>query len=114
MMQEYLALRLDEEKQMRNLVEQITQGHQDTQEAKMRLQEYKRQIGMYTCTACKIVTSGKVGHRLTSCFYLCPITSCICASLQVYKLWPWKRRFTRFLVFIGIQVADNSSKRATI
>ena len=46
MMQEYLALRLDEEKQMRTLVEQIADSHKDTREAKLRLQDHKRQIGM--------------------------------------------------------------------
>ena len=45
MMQDYLAMRLDEEKQMRALVENITDGHYNTQEARRRLQEYKRQIG---------------------------------------------------------------------
>jgi len=45
MMQEYLALRLDEEKHMRTLVEEIMQGHQNAQEAKVKLKEYKRKIG---------------------------------------------------------------------
>ncbi|CAK8681599.1 unnamed protein product [Clavelina lepadiformis] len=44
MMQEYLTMRLDEEKQMRQLVEQITEGHQNTQEAQIKLKEYKRKI----------------------------------------------------------------------
>nr|CAB3230279.1 RSP4/6 uncharacterized protein LOC100183762 [Phallusia mammillata] len=44
MMQEYLALRLDEEKQMRTLVEQIIQGHHNAHEAKNKLQQYKRRI----------------------------------------------------------------------
>jgi len=51
MMQEFLALRLDEEKQMRTLVEQISESHRDTREAKLRLQEHKRQMGVYQIQA---------------------------------------------------------------
>ncbi|XP_071946919.1 cilia- and flagella-associated protein 99-like [Antedon mediterranea] len=44
MMQEYVARRLDEEKVLRELVEDVLAGHQNAKEAKQKLQNYKRKI----------------------------------------------------------------------
>uniref|UniRef100_H2ZPE0 Cilia- and flagella-associated protein 99 n=1 Tax=Ciona savignyi TaxID=51511 RepID=H2ZPE0_CIOSA len=44
MMQKYLVLRLEEEKQMRKLVEQIIEGHHNAQDARLKLKEYKQKI----------------------------------------------------------------------
>ncbi|XP_078487939.1 uncharacterized protein LOC100183762 [Ciona intestinalis] len=44
MMKNYLVLRLEEERHMRALVEQIIEGHHNAQDAKCKLKEYKRKI----------------------------------------------------------------------
>ena len=45
MMSEYFKRRENEKKEMRELVEQTMQGHQNTQEAKVKLQKMKQKIG---------------------------------------------------------------------
>ncbi|XP_039271388.2 cilia- and flagella-associated protein 99-like [Styela clava] len=44
MMQEFLTLRMEEEDQMRSLVEEIMAGHENTKIVKERLKEYKRKL----------------------------------------------------------------------
>ncbi|XP_066574401.1 cilia- and flagella-associated protein 99 [Amia ocellicauda] len=44
LMRRYAEQRLEEEKEMRELVEQVVEGHKNTKVAKMRLQEYKQRI----------------------------------------------------------------------
>ena len=44
-MTEYFAKREEERKEMRRLVETVMAGHQNTQEAKTRLQLMKQKIG---------------------------------------------------------------------
>ncbi|XP_077136290.1 cilia- and flagella-associated protein 99 isoform X1 [Ranitomeya variabilis] len=44
LMREYAKKRLQEEKEMRDLVEQVSEGHKNTKQAKLKLQKYKQQI----------------------------------------------------------------------
>ncbi|XP_056410939.1 cilia- and flagella-associated protein 99 isoform X2 [Hyla sarda] len=44
LMREYAEKRLQEEKEMRDLVEQVSEGHKNTKQARLRLQKYKQQI----------------------------------------------------------------------
>lgn len=44
-MKEYFQRREDERKEMRKLVESTMQGHQNTKEAKVKLQKMKQKIG---------------------------------------------------------------------
>ncbi|XP_074848463.1 cilia- and flagella-associated protein 99 isoform X3 [Carettochelys insculpta] len=45
LMRQYAEKRLQEEKEMRELVEQVVEGHKNVKQARMKLQKYKRQIG---------------------------------------------------------------------
>lgn len=45
MMEEFLMLRLEEEEQMRKLVEEIMGCHENAKYAREKLKEYKRKIG---------------------------------------------------------------------
>ncbi|KAM4807625.1 cilia- and flagella-associated protein 99 [Rhinophrynus dorsalis] len=44
LMRQYAEKRLKEEKDMRDLVEQVSEGHKNTKQARLRLQKYKQQI----------------------------------------------------------------------
>ncbi|KAM3940757.1 cilia- and flagella-associated protein 99 [Leptodactylus fuscus] len=44
LMRQYAEKRLQEEKEMRDLVEQVSEGHKNTKQARLRLQKYKQQI----------------------------------------------------------------------
>ncbi|XP_069600973.1 cilia- and flagella-associated protein 99 isoform X2 [Ranitomeya imitator] len=44
LMREYAMKRLQEEKEMRDLVEQVSEGHKNTKQARLKLQKYKQQI----------------------------------------------------------------------
>ena len=44
-MMEYFSHRDDHKKEMRKLVETVMQGHQNAQEAKIKLQKMKQKIG---------------------------------------------------------------------
>uniref|UniRef100_A0A8C5LSH8 Cilia and flagella associated protein 99 n=1 Tax=Leptobrachium leishanense TaxID=445787 RepID=A0A8C5LSH8_9ANUR len=44
MMRQYAEKRLQEEKDMRDLVEQVAEGHKNTKQARIKLQKYKQQI----------------------------------------------------------------------
>ncbi|XP_063780716.1 cilia- and flagella-associated protein 99 isoform X2 [Pseudophryne corroboree] len=44
LMRQYAEKRLREEKEMRDLVEQVAEGHKNTKQARLRLQKYKQQI----------------------------------------------------------------------
>ncbi|XP_073505052.1 cilia- and flagella-associated protein 99-like isoform X4 [Phyllobates terribilis] len=44
LMREYAEKRLQEEKEMRDLVEQVSEGHKNTKQARLKLQKYKQQI----------------------------------------------------------------------
>ncbi|XP_073504955.1 cilia- and flagella-associated protein 99-like isoform X2 [Phyllobates terribilis] len=44
LMREYTEKRLQEEKEMRDLVEQVSEGHKNTKQARLKLQKYKQQI----------------------------------------------------------------------
>uniref|UniRef100_A0A8C3HK50 Cilia and flagella associated protein 99 n=1 Tax=Chrysemys picta bellii TaxID=8478 RepID=A0A8C3HK50_CHRPI len=44
LMRQYAEKRLEEEKEMRELVEQVVEGHKNVKQARMKLQKYKRQI----------------------------------------------------------------------
>uniref|UniRef100_K7GAP9 Cilia and flagella associated protein 99 n=1 Tax=Pelodiscus sinensis TaxID=13735 RepID=K7GAP9_PELSI len=44
LMRQYAEKRLQEEKEMRELVEQVVEGHKNVKQARMKLQKYKRQI----------------------------------------------------------------------
>uniref|UniRef100_A0A8C0GAV5 Cilia and flagella associated protein 99 n=1 Tax=Chelonoidis abingdonii TaxID=106734 RepID=A0A8C0GAV5_CHEAB len=44
LMHQYAEKRLQEEKEMRELVEQVVEGHKNVKQARMKLQKYKRQI----------------------------------------------------------------------
>ncbi|KAG9479541.1 hypothetical protein GDO78_011525 [Eleutherodactylus coqui] len=44
LMRVYAEKRLQEEKEMRDLVEQVSEGHKNTKQARMKLQKYKQQI----------------------------------------------------------------------
>ncbi|KAM8938688.1 cilia- and flagella-associated protein 99 [Pelodytes ibericus] len=44
LMRQYAEKRLQEEKDMRDLVEQVSDGHKNTKQARIRLQKYKQQI----------------------------------------------------------------------
>ncbi|XP_073430560.1 cilia- and flagella-associated protein 99 isoform X2 [Dendrobates tinctorius] len=44
LMREYAKKRLQEEKEMRDLVEQVSEGHKTTKQARLKLQKYKQQI----------------------------------------------------------------------
>lgn len=44
---QYAERRLQEQKEMRELVEQVVEGHKNAKQAKMKLQKYKRQIGIH-------------------------------------------------------------------
>lgn len=46
-MHQYAEKRLQEQKEMRELVEQIVEGHKNAKQAKIKLQKYKQQIGIY-------------------------------------------------------------------
>ena len=46
LMQRYAGKRLQEEKEMRDLVQQVAEGHKNSKMAKERLQEFKQNIGM--------------------------------------------------------------------
>ncbi|XP_078717974.1 cilia- and flagella-associated protein 99 [Lampetra fluviatilis] len=45
MMQQYADRRLQEEKEMKKLIKQIMEGHENSKAAKLKLQEYKQKIG---------------------------------------------------------------------
>lgn len=45
LMRERLEARLEEEQQMKMLVQEIIEGHENTKVAKQRLADYKRKIG---------------------------------------------------------------------
>ncbi|CAH2330884.1 Hypothetical predicted protein, partial [Pelobates cultripes] len=44
LMRQYAERRLQEEKGMRDLVEQVAEGHKNTKQARFKLQKYKQQI----------------------------------------------------------------------
>ncbi|XP_044151465.1 cilia- and flagella-associated protein 99 [Bufo gargarizans] len=44
LMRQYAEKRLQEEKEMRDLVEQVSEGHKNTKQARLKLQKYKQQI----------------------------------------------------------------------
>ncbi|XP_073504914.1 cilia- and flagella-associated protein 99-like isoform X2 [Phyllobates terribilis] len=44
LMREYAEKRLQEEKEMRDLVEQVSEGHKNPKQARLKLQKYKQQI----------------------------------------------------------------------
>lgn len=46
MMEEFLTLRIEEEEQMRTLVREIMEGHENAKLAKEKLKAYKRKIGL--------------------------------------------------------------------
>lgn len=46
-MHQYAEKRLQEQKEMRELVEQVVEGHKNAKQAKVKLQKYKQQIGIY-------------------------------------------------------------------
>jgi len=46
-MQQYAEKRLQEQQEMRELVEQVVEGHKNAKQAKIKLQKYKQQIGIY-------------------------------------------------------------------
>lgn len=46
-MHQYAEKRLQEQKEMRELVEQVVEGHKNAKQAKLKLQKYKQQIGIY-------------------------------------------------------------------
>lgn len=46
-MHQYAEKRLQEQKEMRELVEQVVEGHKNAKQAKIKLQKYKQQIGIY-------------------------------------------------------------------
>lgn len=39
--------RLQEQKEMKELVEQVMEGHKNVKQVKAKIQEYKQQIGIY-------------------------------------------------------------------
>lgn len=45
LMQRYANKRLQEEKEMRDLVQQVADGHKNSKAAKVKLQEFKQRIG---------------------------------------------------------------------
>lgn len=46
-MHEYAERCLQEQKEMRELVEKVVEGHKNAKQAKLKLQKYKQQIGIY-------------------------------------------------------------------
>lgn len=46
-MHQYAEKRLQEQKEMRELVEQVVEGHKNAKQTKIKLQKYKQQIGIY-------------------------------------------------------------------
>lgn len=46
-MHEYAERCLHEQKEMRELVEKVVEGHKNAKQAKLKLQKYKQQIGIY-------------------------------------------------------------------
>lgn len=46
-MHEYAERCLHERKEMRELVEKVVEGHKNAKQAKLKLQKYKQQIGIY-------------------------------------------------------------------
>ncbi|NXW36374.1 CFA99 protein, partial [Phaetusa simplex] len=49
MMHQYAEKRLQEKKEMRELVEQVVEGHKNAKQAKIKLQKYKKQIVQEVC-----------------------------------------------------------------
>ncbi|NWR58030.1 CFA99 protein, partial [Bucorvus abyssinicus] len=49
LMHQYAEKRLQEQKEMRDLVEQIVEGHKNAKQAKIKLQKYKQQIVQEVC-----------------------------------------------------------------
>ncbi|XP_010290032.1 PREDICTED: cilia and flagella associated protein 99, partial [Phaethon lepturus] len=49
LMHQYAEKRLQEQKEMRELVEQVAEGHKNAKQAKRKLQEYKQQIVQEVC-----------------------------------------------------------------
>ncbi|XP_062430632.1 cilia- and flagella-associated protein 99 isoform X1 [Rhea pennata] len=49
LMHQYAEKRLQEQKEMRELVEQIVEGHKNAKQAKLKLQKYKQQIVQEVC-----------------------------------------------------------------
>ncbi|NWT47417.1 CFA99 protein, partial [Chroicocephalus maculipennis] len=49
MMHQYAEKRLQEQKEMRELVEQVVEGHKNAKQAKIKLQKYKQQIVQEVC-----------------------------------------------------------------
>uniref|UniRef100_A0A8C4V2E1 Cilia and flagella associated protein 99 n=1 Tax=Falco tinnunculus TaxID=100819 RepID=A0A8C4V2E1_FALTI len=49
LMQQYAGKRLQEQKEMRELVEQVVEGHKNAKQAKVKLQKYKQQIVQKVC-----------------------------------------------------------------
>ncbi|NXS74494.1 CFA99 protein, partial [Pandion haliaetus] len=49
LMNEYAEKRLQEQKEMRELVEQVVEGHKNAKQAKIKLQKYKHQIVQEVC-----------------------------------------------------------------
>lgn len=45
-MRQYAEKRLQEEREMRDLVEQVSEGRKNTKQARLKLQKYKQRIGM--------------------------------------------------------------------
>lgn len=43
----YAEKRLQEQKEVKELVEQVMEGHKNVKQVKAKIQEYKQQIGMY-------------------------------------------------------------------
>lgn len=43
----YAEKRLQEQKEMKELVEQVMEGHKNVKQVKTKIQEYKQQIGIY-------------------------------------------------------------------
>lgn len=46
-MNQYAEKRLQEQKEMREMVEQVVEGHKNAKQAKIKLRKYKQQIGIY-------------------------------------------------------------------
>ncbi|NXI68566.1 CFA99 protein, partial [Anseranas semipalmata] len=49
LMHQYAETRLQEQKEMRELVEQVVEGHKNAKQAKLKLQKYKQQIVQEVC-----------------------------------------------------------------
>lgn len=54
-MRRYAEKRLQEEKEMRELVQQVAEGHKNSKTAKEKIQKFKQSIGTALCSTSSVV-----------------------------------------------------------